>query len=40
MNKILAGKVRMSKWGWLMAMGTSERNKTLAGRVGMSNRGC
>ncbi len=35
-NKILAGRVRVSKWGWLMAMDLLKRSKTLAGRVMVS----
>ncbi len=27
-NKTLAGRVRMSKWAWLMPMGPLKRNKT------------
>ncbi len=38
-KKILAGRVRVSKRGWSMAMGPLKRKKTLAGRVRVCKRG-
>ena len=32
-KKTRAGRVRVSKWGWSMAMGPVQRRKTLVGRV-------
>ncbi len=34
-NKILVGRVRVSKWGWLMVMGPLSSKKTVAGEVRM-----
>ena len=44
-KKTLAGRVRVSKWGWSMAMGPLRRKKilrknTLAERVRVSKWGC
>ncbi len=35
-DKILVERVRMFKWGWLMAMGPLQRNKILVERVRVS----
>ena len=35
-KKTLVGRVRMSKWGWSMAMEPLKRKKTLAWRFRMS----
>ncbi len=35
-NKKLAGKIRVSKWGWSMAMGPLKGKKILVGRVRVS----
>jgi hypothetical protein len=38
-QKTLAGRVRLSMWGWSMAMGPLKRKKTLAGGVRVSKWG-
>ncbi len=37
-GQVLAGRVRVFKWGWSMAMGHLKRKKTLIGRVRVSKR--
>ncbi len=32
-KKIIAGRVKVSKWGWSMALGPLKRKKTLIRRV-------